>query len=92
MECCTYRYFQPNKNAYSELDEQLKITKLIHDVNSLTTSVEGMIETKTACYLKKNAKIITQTVTKGLNVDVPMKDSGIDWFNQIPEHWEKIEN
>lgn len=33
--------------------------------------------------------IITEAVTKGLNPNVPMKDSGIDWIGEIPEHWDK---
>lgn len=32
--------------------------------------------------------IITEAVTKGLNPDVPMKDSGISWLGDIPLHWE----
>lgn len=32
--------------------------------------------------------IITNAVTKGLNPDVPMKDSGVEWIGQVPEHWE----
>lgn len=31
--------------------------------------------------------VITEAVTKGLNPDVPMKDSGIEWIGMIPEHW-----
>ena len=31
--------------------------------------------------------VITETVTKGLNPDVPMKDSGIEWIGEIPEYW-----
>lgn len=31
--------------------------------------------------------VITETVTKGLDPDVPMKDSGIEWIGMIPEHW-----
>jgi type I restriction enzyme S subunit len=31
--------------------------------------------------------LITETVTKGLNKSVPMKDSGIDWIGKIPAHW-----
>ena len=31
---------------------------------------------------------INQAVTKGLNPNVPMKDSGIEWLGEIPEHWE----
>ena len=31
--------------------------------------------------------VITEAVTKGLNPDVPMKDSGIEWIGEIPERW-----
>ena len=31
--------------------------------------------------------VITEAVTKGLNPDAPMRDSGIEWIGQIPEHW-----
>jgi type I restriction enzyme S subunit len=36
---------------------------------------------------EKRSTLITQAVTKGLNSNVPMKDSGIDWLGQIPDHW-----
>ena len=38
--------------------------------------------------------VITEAVTKGLNPDVPMKDSGVEWIGEIPEHWDfrKIKN
>ena len=32
--------------------------------------------------------VITEAVTKGLNPDVPMKDSGVEWIREVPEHWE----
>lgn len=32
--------------------------------------------------------IITEAVTKGLNPDVPMKDSGVEWIGEVPEHWD----
>ncbi|MBF0231120.1 MAG: restriction endonuclease subunit S [Desulfamplus sp.] len=39
--------------------------------------------------LKEQKKaIINQAVTKGLNPDAPMKDSGIEWLGEIPSHWE----
>lgn len=34
--------------------------------------------------------LIQEAVTRGLNPDAPMKDSGIDWIGQIPAHWEAI--
>ena len=37
---------------------------------------------------EQKAAIINQAVTKGLNPDAKMKDSGIEWLGQIPEHWE----
>ncbi len=34
--------------------------------------------------------VITEAVCKGLNPDVPMKDSGIEWVDSIPRHWEEV--
>ena len=37
---------------------------------------------------EERAAIINQAVTKGLNPDAPMKNSGIEWLGEVPEHWE----
>lgn len=37
---------------------------------------------------EKRQAIISHAVTKGLNQDVPMKDSGVEWLGEVPEHWE----
>src|SRR6266508_1285208 len=37
---------------------------------------------------EKRSALITQSVTKGLYPDIPMKDSGIEWLGEIPAHWE----
>lgn len=39
-------------------------------------------------YEEEKTVIINQAVTKGINPDVKMKDSGIEWLGEIPEHWE----
>ncbi|SDA39768.1 type I restriction enzyme, S subunit [Algoriphagus alkaliphilus] len=39
-------------------------------------------------YEEEKTAIINQAVTKGINPDLPMKDSGIEWLGEIPEHWE----
>ncbi|WP_345096650.1 restriction endonuclease subunit S [Bartonella acomydis] len=36
---------------------------------------------------EKRQALITYAVTKGLNPDVKMKDSGVEWIGQVPEHW-----
>ena len=37
---------------------------------------------------EQKAILINRAVTRGLNRDVPMKDSGVDWIGEIPAHWE----
>ena len=37
---------------------------------------------------EKRSALITQAVTKGLNPNIKMKDSGIEWLGKIPKHWE----
>ncbi len=39
-------------------------------------------------YEEEKTAVINQAVTKGLNPDAQMKDSGIEWLGEIPEHWE----
>ena len=70
------------------LSEQQKIAcyldKVCGEVDEMVTLQETMIEELKAY----KQSVITEAVTKGLNPNVPMKDSGIDWIGQIPEHWE----
>lgn len=52
--------------------------------------IDAVIERKQEVIEKLKAykqSVITEAVTKGLNPDVPMKDSGIEWIGEIPEHW-----
>ena len=37
---------------------------------------------------EKRQAVISHAVTKGLNPDAPMKDSGVEWLGQVPEHWD----
>lgn len=37
---------------------------------------------------EQRTALINQAVTKGLNPDVPMKDSGVEWLGEVPSHWE----
>ncbi len=39
---------------------------------------------------EKRTALITRAVTKGLDPDVPMKDSGVEWLGEIPAHWEVL--
>lgn len=56
------------------------------EIDELITLQEEMI-TKLQSYKQS---VITEAVTKGLNKNVPLKDSGIEWIGEIPEHWSII--
>ena len=53
------------------------------EIDELITMQEEMI-TKLQSYKQS---VITEAVTKGLDKNVPLKDSGIEWIGKIPEHW-----
>lgn len=55
-------------------------------LDALIAKKQQLIET----LKEKRIAAISQAVTKGLNPDVPMKDSGIEWLDIIPEHWNII--
>ena len=69
------------------LPEQQKIAdyldKVCGEADEMIALQEKMIEELKAY----KQSVITEAVTKGLNPNVPMKDSGIDWIGEIPEHW-----
>lgn len=39
---------------------------------------------------EKRQAVISHAVTKGLNPDAPMKDSGVEWLGEVPEHWRAV--
>ncbi|MHA7842056.1 MAG: restriction endonuclease subunit S [Winogradskyella sp.] len=65
-------------------------TQIANYLDQKTTQIDELIAKKEQLIhlLEEERKaIINQAVTKGLNPDAPMKDSGIDWLGEIPEHW-----
>lgn len=69
------------------LEEQQKITNFLdHEtskIDTLITKQEKLIE----LLKEKRQAVISHAVTKGLNPDAPMKDSGVEWLGEVPEHW-----
>jgi type I restriction enzyme S subunit len=53
-------------------------------IDALLAKKERLIE----LLQEKCAALITRAVTKGLDPNVPMKDSGIEWLGKVPAHWE----
>lgn len=68
-------------------EEQLNIIKYL---DAKCAEIDALIaaKEKTNTLLKERRQsIIYEAVTKGLNPDAPMKDSGIEWIGEIPENW-----
>lgn len=75
--------------AFPFLSEQQSIATYLDqkcgEIDELITLQEEMI-TKLQSYKQS---VITEAVTKGLDKNVPLKDSGIEWIGNTPEHWNK---
>lgn len=57
-----------------------KLSEIDHQVSILTS--------KRDAYLRLKKSIINHVVTRGLNPNVKMKDSGVEWIGEVPGHWE----
>ncbi|SHF46045.1 type I restriction enzyme, S subunit [Ruegeria intermedia] len=69
------------------LEEQTAIARFL---DRETARIDGLIEKKTrfiALLKEKRAAVITYAATKGIDPDVPMKDSGVEWIGKVPAHW-----
>lgn len=70
------------------LDEQAAIVRFLeHATHRLDKALRAKRKTIALLNEQKQA-IIHRAVTRGLDPDVPLKDSGIPWLGQIPAHWE----
>ena len=84
-----YEDFSLMKLPFPVLHEQQAIADYLDrrcsEIDDLIALQEEMI-TKLQSYKQS---VITEAVTRGLDKNVPLKDSGIDWIGKIPEHWSR---
>lgn len=73
--------------VYPSLPEQQKIADYLDKVSGEVDEMVALQETMIEELKAYKQSVITEAVTKGLNPNVPMRDSGIDWIGDIPEHW-----
>ncbi len=76
------------QTLYPTIEEQQKIASFLdHEtakIDTLITKQQKLIE----LLKEKRQAVISHAVTKGLNPDAPMKDSGVEWLGEVPEHWD----
>jgi type I restriction enzyme, S subunit len=71
------------------LSEQQQIVSFLDTKTSLIDSLIEKTQRKIELLKEKRTSLINEVVTKGLNPNVEMKDSGVEWIGEIPSGWEK---
>lgn len=67
--------------------EQTQIANFLdHETAQIDTLIEKQ-QTLISLLKEKRQAVISHAVTKGLNPNAPMKDSGVEWLGEVPEHW-----
>jgi len=78
--------------SIAPINEQQKIASFLdHEtakIDTLIAKQEKLIE----LLKEKRQAVISHAVTKGLNPNVPMRDSGVEWLGEVPEYWVVIPN
>jgi type I restriction enzyme S subunit len=69
------------------IEDQAKIENFLDGVSKKIGKLIKDIMKNVELLKEKRQAIITKAVTKGLDRNVPMKDSGVEWAGEIPEHW-----
>lgn len=69
------------------ISEQQKIAYFLDKKTAQLDKAKNLLEEQIQKLKDYRASLIYETVTKGLDKTVPMKDSGIDWIGQVPEGW-----
>jgi type I restriction enzyme S subunit len=74
--------------VYPSIPEQHSIALFLDRETSKIDALIAKKEQLIRMLEEKRTALISHTVTKGLDPDVPMRDSGIEWIGEIPEHWD----
>ncbi|MDD0815317.1 restriction endonuclease subunit S [Curvibacter sp. HBC28] len=70
------------------IDEQASITAFLDRETAKIDTLIAEQEKLLTLLAEKRQATISHAVTKGLNPDVSMKDSGVEWLGEVPEHWD----
>jgi len=73
---------------YPSLSEQNAIADYLNEKTAKIDQQINLLTQKAKHYGGLKQALINETVTRGLDKSVPMKDSGIEWIGEIPAHWE----
>ncbi|MEM1085620.1 MAG: restriction endonuclease subunit S [Verrucomicrobiota bacterium] len=69
-------------------DEQKAIASYLDRETERIDRKVGLLEEKALLYKELKQSLINETVTRGLDLSTPLRDSGVNWIGDIPEHWD----
>lgn len=72
---------------YPPLQEQEQIVKYLDEKTTIINKLISNKERKIELLKEQRTSLINEVITKGLNPNVKMKDSGVEWIGEIPESW-----
>ncbi|QLD43492.1 restriction endonuclease subunit S [Bradyrhizobium diazoefficiens] len=88
VDSIEHAYLAATSIPLPPLPEQEAICDFLdHETDKIDALIEGQSRLIELLQEKRQA-LISQAVTKGLNSNVRMKSSGVDWLGEVPEHWE----
>lgn len=70
--------------------EQEDIARFLNEKTAKIDAAIALEERQIALLKERKQIVIQNAVTKGLNSNAPMKDSGVDWIGEIPSHWSQL--
>ena len=74
---------------FPPIEEQQLISRYLDKKTEQIDSLVKKIQKKIELLKEQRTSLINQCVTKGLDPNVEMKDSGVEWIGEIPKHWKK---
>jgi type I restriction enzyme S subunit len=81
--------FNNVKVVLPTIQEQEQIVKYLDEKTSIIDKLISTKERKIDLLKEQRSSLINEVITKGLDPNVKMKDSGVEWIGEIPEHWRK---
>ena len=76
-----------NRVPFCSVDEQRTIAAFLDRETGRIDALIAKKERQIGLLQEKRAALISHAVTKGLDPDAPMKDSGVEWLGEVPEEW-----
>lgn len=88
IESFNFETWKSMQFATPSMKEQKQVVNFLdYETAQIDTLIEKQ-QTLIQLLREKRQAVVSHAVTKGLNPDAPMKDSGVEWLGEVPEHWE----